>query len=160
MFCFTSRNTADDAGCRVVTHNFRYRVHPCSMSIIYPLLCFFNVIYAPSCNRCVLITPVPGIRAPCTLQSPFTSLIEPRGMHNKVPPPLPLAPFHNLSHPPARSLPRPPPAPRAGAGRLPAPRAGAGRLPALFPCMPCLISELTQKSTKTKRRRSVTRNQH
>ena len=61
------------SGCRVVKHNFRYR-----LSI---RTCFLSVIYAPSCNRCVLITPVPGARAPCTSPSPFPSSIEPRGMH-------------------------------------------------------------------------------
>ena len=69
------------SGCRVVKHNFRYRV---SIST-----CFFSVICAPSCNRCILITPVPGARAPCTSPSPFSSSIEPRGMHQRGAPPPP-----------------------------------------------------------------------
>ena len=89
MFCMQ-----EYSGRRVVKHNFRYRVHPCSMSIIYPLLCFLNVIYAPSCNRCVLITPVPGARSPCTSPSAWGSFpdsIEPRGMHHRGA--RPLSPF-------------------------------------------------------------------
>ena len=77
MFC-----TQEYSGRRVVKHNFRYRV----------LLCFLNVIYAPSCNRCVLITPVPGARSPCTSPSAWGSFpysIEPRGMHQRGALPLP-----------------------------------------------------------------------
>ena len=91
------------SGRCVVKHNFRYRVHPCSMSIIYPLLCFLNVIYAPSCNRCVLITPVPGARSPCTSPSAWGSFpdsIEPRGMHQRgAPPTFPLPPCRCNSAP-------------------------------------------------------------
>ena len=83
------------SGCRVVKHNFRYRV-----SI---RTCFLSVIYAPSCNRCVLITPVPGARSPCTSPSAWGSFpdsIEPRGMHQRgAPPPFPLPPCRCNSAP-------------------------------------------------------------
>ena len=93
------------SGCRVVKHNFRYRVSIRS--------CFLSVIYAPSCNRCFLITPVPGAWAPCTSPSPFPSSIEPRGMHQRgallrflLPPETTTSRVISLSRPPARSLPR------------------------------------------------------
>ena len=130
------------SGRRVVKHNFRYRVHPCSMSIIYPLLCFLNVIYAPSCNRCVLITPVPGARSPCTSPSAWGSFpdsIEPRGMHQRGAPPFPPSPMSmQLS---------------AGMGGACVPSADAPALvplvPRLFLCQPMLFPAGSARPTRS-----------